>query len=330
MTMTTQLGRLVRVDVRDIWPREDTHFTPWLATEENLALLGETIGLDLELEAQEKDVGPFRADIVCRDVANDSWVLIENQIESTDHRHLGQILTYAAGLNAVVIVWIAHRFTDEHRAALEWLNQISSDEIGFFGLEIELWRIGDSHVAPKFNVVVKPNEWTKQTSRHRDPAARSTSKQLQYDFWVAFREYALGRGSTFKPTKPRAQHWMNISLGRSGFHLSSFLHTSKNQIGVDLWLKGPLKQAHFELLHRERQAIEAEIGAPLGWFGLPNKKSAVVRWRVPRPDLSDSSTWPDTMAELLRITEAMHKAFGRRVRALNAADFEGPEVDGED
>jgi hypothetical protein len=156
-----KLGRLEKVGLRDVWKTEAQHFTPWLAKEENLALLGDTIGLDLECEAVEKDVGPFRADILCKDTANDSWVLIENQVERTDHTHLGQLLTYAAGLKTVTIVWIAQRFTDEHRAALDWLNEVTGDEINFFGLEVELWRIGESSIAPKFNIVSKANEWTK-------------------------------------------------------------------------------------------------------------------------------------------------------------------------
>src|SRR5256885_2050308 len=135
------LGRLQRVDLREVWLSESSGFTPWLAQQENMKLLGETIGIDLECEAQEKEVGPFRADILCKDTATDSWVLIENQLERTDHGHLGQLLTYAAGLEAVTIVWVAREFTDEHRAALDWLNEITGQKFNFFGLEIELWRI---------------------------------------------------------------------------------------------------------------------------------------------------------------------------------------------
>src|SRR5882672_9937256 len=116
---TPNLGRLRKVDLREAWSSENSDFTPWLAQEENLKLLGEAIGIELELEWQEKDVGPFRADILCKDTATDDWVLIENQLERTDHCHLGQLITYAAGLNAVTIVWIAERFTQEHRAALD-------------------------------------------------------------------------------------------------------------------------------------------------------------------------------------------------------------------
>ncbi|MCA9423372.1 MAG: hypothetical protein KC592_20300, partial [Nitrospira sp.] len=163
----TNLGRLQPVDLRTIWGSEAGDFTPWLAQEENLALLGETIGLELELEGTEQHVGPFRADIVCKDTVTDAWVLIENQLERTDHSHLGQLLTYAAGLNAVTIVWIAERFTEEHRAALDWLNEITDESVNFFGLEIELWSINNSPAAPKLNLVSSPNRWTKTVAATR-------------------------------------------------------------------------------------------------------------------------------------------------------------------
>jgi hypothetical protein len=138
------LGKLVKIELRDIWQSESSHFTPWLAREENLLTLGETLGLELELEAQERAVGPFRADILCKDIATNAWVLIENQLERTDHTHLGQLLTYASGLEAVTIVWIAARFTEEHRSTLDWLNRITDETFRFFGVEVELWRMGVS------------------------------------------------------------------------------------------------------------------------------------------------------------------------------------------
>ena len=179
------LGRLEKVELRTAWSSESGDFTPWLAMDENLELLGDTIGLDLELEAQEKSVGPFRADILCKETTTGNWVLIENQLERTDHTHLGQLLTYAAGLEAVNIVWVAERFTEEHRATLDWLNEITDDRFNFFGLEVELWRIGGSNMAPKFNVVSKPNDWTKTISgaaAHFQSAELNERKQL----WVEY------------------------------------------------------------------------------------------------------------------------------------------------
>jgi hypothetical protein len=202
----TTLGRLEKIDVREYWKREDSDFTPWLAEAENIQLLGETIGLELEVEAQEKQVGPFRADILCKDTASENWVLIENQLERTDHVHLGQLLTYAAGLNAVTIVWIAARFTEEHRAALDWLNEISNESFNFFGLEIELWRIGKSAVAPKFNIISKPNDWSKSVigaAQSIQSASLTEAKKLQQEYWEAFREYVLEHGKHIQGFRTR-------------------------------------------------------------------------------------------------------------------------------
>ena len=185
------LGRLSRVDLRDIWVSESSDFTPWLARDENLEILGETLGIDLELEAQEKSVGPFRADILCKDIGTGSWVLVENQLERTDHSHLGQLLTYASGLEAVTIVWIAARFTEEHRSTLDWLNKITDESFRFFGLEVELWRIGDSPAAPKFNIVSKPNDWSRsvaQAARAIDESELSDTRLKQRSYWDAFHQ----------------------------------------------------------------------------------------------------------------------------------------------
>ena len=162
---TPKLARLERVDLREEWKTEAQDFTPWLAQADNLAVLSETLDMELETAGQEPSVGLFRADILCRDTLDDSWVLIENQLERTDHTHLGQLLTYAAGLQTVTIIWVAATFTDEHRAALDWLNEITDERFRFFGLEVELWRIGNSPAAPKFNIVSKPNEWARSASR---------------------------------------------------------------------------------------------------------------------------------------------------------------------
>jgi hypothetical protein len=167
-----QLGRLKQVPVREFWRHEASDFTPWLAREDNIALLSETVGLELMVEAQEKNVGPFRADILCKDSLANAWVLIENQLERTDHSHLGQLLTYAAGLQAATIIWVAERFTEEHRAALDWLNEITDERFNFFGIEIELWQIDSSPLAPNFKRSASP---TTGPGRSRRPPPRSSA-----------------------------------------------------------------------------------------------------------------------------------------------------------
>ncbi len=186
------LGRLERVDdVRQYWKGEASDFTPWLARAENITVLGDAVGLDLEVEGAEQAVGPYRADILCKDTATGHYVLVENQLERTDHGHLGQLLTYAAGLDAVTIVWVASRFTSEHRAALDWLNRVTADEVNFFGLEIELWRIGNSPFAPKFNVVSQPNEWTGHVKAAAASVAGAASPRVAFHlaYWAQFKEF---------------------------------------------------------------------------------------------------------------------------------------------
>jgi hypothetical protein len=244
------LGRLERVDVRAYWAHEAAEFTPWLAESDNIALLGETIGLELEVESVEKSVGPFRADILCRDTATSHYVLIENQLERTDHNHLGQLMTYAAGLDAATIVWVAPRFADEHRAALDWLNRIRAADFNFFGLEIELWRIGTSPLAPKFNIACQPNDWSKTVKETAAAQAGSASETgaLYLEFWSQFREFMIARGSQVKTRKPSTDYWTDISLGRGGFHISAAVRARAANASVDLYIGDDQAKLYYHTL----------------------------------------------------------------------------------
>jgi len=220
------LSRLKKVQLRKAWVSESSDFTPWLAEAKNLALLGETLEMNLELEAQEKNVGPFRADILCRDLGNDSYVLIENQLERTDHSHLGQLLTYAAGLSAVSIIWVAERFTDEHRAALDWLNEKTPEGINFFGLEVELWQIGDSPFAPKFNIVSKPNEWTRSLIETRK---NTELGQFCLEYWTGVFERVAKAGILQATAKPMRRKDTKFDVGWKHFWLKAYFSTVVSQ-----------------------------------------------------------------------------------------------------
>lgn len=326
------LGRLERVELRRVWTRESGEFTPWLAQPENLKLLGDAIGLELELEAQEKDVGLFRADILCKDTANNSWVLIENQLEQTDHKHLGQLLTYAAGLKAVTIVWVASPIRDEHRAALDWLNSVTTEGINFFGLEIELWRIGTSAMAPKFNVVSQPNDWSKEITEGVSTIELSASKKLQVEFWVALREYAEKRGTKLRLSKPAPQNWLPISVGRTGFLLSAVASLydsvadsySGHELRAEITTSGPKSKVAYAALQGEKELIESELGQELAWYNPSNAKNCRIYLRRPA-DLTDRSRWPEYQKWLLDNLEAMYRIFTPRVKALNLQDDEGEE-----
>lgn len=317
------LGRLERVDLRVAWTSESEDFTPWLAREDNVRLLADAIGLELEVEAQEKAVGPFRADILCKDTGSGHWVLVENQLERTDHIHLGQLLTYAAGLKAVTIVWIARQFTEEHRSALDWLNEITDGRFNFFGLEVELWRIGDSPVAPKFNVVCKPNDWSRTVAESAAQAGRSNTIHLE--FWSSFVDHLQQSGSRIRPTKPLPQNWMNIAIGRTGATLvavASLYDSVKgnyegHEVRAELVLDGINAKEYFAQLDQVRPEIAAELGYDVNWYNPANRKSAAITVRR-SADLNDRSHWPEYHSWLQEKLEDFDRVFRPRVRSLKA------------
>ncbi len=323
----SDLGRLHRVDLRDIWQSEAQDFTPWLAREDNLALLGETLGIDLELEAVEQTVGPFRADILCKDTLSDRWVLVENQLERTDHTHLGQLMTYAAGLDAVTIVWIAKRVADEHRAAMDWLNEITDAEVRFFALEVELWRIGDSPAAPKFNVVSKPNDWSRSTSeakRSVENAPLTASQQELEDYWSAFEELLSQTSKRVRAVKPLPQNWLVHSIGKSGVTLNSSINRREGWVRAEIYLTGKMAKPYFDRLKMERDAIETELGETLTWYEEAARDRRIYLTKYMQ-NVADRETWPQQHAWLARKLDHMHAVFGERVRSLDIGSGEASE-----
>ncbi|RBI77019.1 DUF4268 domain-containing protein [Roseovarius sp. TE539] len=315
------LGRLERVDLRDIWQSEAQHFTPWLAREDNLVLLGETLGIDLELEAVEQNVGPFRADILCKDTLSDRWVLVENQLERTDHTHLGQLMTYAAGLDAVTIVWIAARVADEHRAAMDWLNEITDSEVRFFALEVELWRIGGSPAAPKFNVVSKPNDWSRSTNEAKRAASGdevTETKALQLEYWQTLNTLIERRNGPLKTRSGRPQHWQNYSVGRTGFRITASVNSRENRIRAELFMYSDDAKQFFHLLFEKRAEIESAFGQKLDWDELPGRKGARISLSKDGVDFSRIGDWERQHEWLAEHLEQFHRVFSKRVTVLNA------------
>ncbi|WP_394727587.1 DUF4268 domain-containing protein [Altererythrobacter sp. GH1-8] len=317
--MTQTLGRLVRVELRDIWKSEATDFTPWLARDENLNVLAETLALNLEVEATERPVGPFRADILCKDLANDSWVLIENQLEKTDHTHLGQLLTYASGLEAVTIVWIAASFTEEHRSTLDWLNRITDTSFRFFGLEVELWKIGESPAAPKFNIVSKPNDWSKavhKAAQAIDDSELSETKLLQRDYWDAFHTVLEAqRGPISGQRTPQAQNWMNYPVGRTGFVLATVMQIWEKYIRAELYITGAKAKDRFAQLEEMKSEIEAELGYKLFWDLLPAGQDCRITVTLDASP-EDRDDWTRQHQWLAQKLNELHSAFSERVRRL--------------
>jgi hypothetical protein len=284
-------------------------------------VLSETLGMVLELEAQERAVGPFRADILCKEIGTDRWVLIENQLERTDHVHLGQLLTYASGLEAVTIVWIAARFTEEHRSTLDWLNRITNESFQFFGLEVELWRIGASAAAPKFNIVSKPNDWSQSVAhaaRAIDDAELSETRSTQRAYWAALNPVLnAAKGAVAGNRKPQPASWMNYPIGRKGFALAAVMIRPKKQIRAELYISGDEAKSYFRLLREQRETIEHELGYALEWEELPDGRDSRIATYLNAVDPEDQADWPRQHEWLAKRLNDLHRVLANRVRVLD-------------
>lgn len=304
-----KLGRLEKLELRSYWKKEATDFTPWLALPENIQLLSEAIGMELEVQSQEESVGPFSADILCKDTINDHYVLIENQLERTDHTHLGQLMTYAAGLDAVTIIWIAQKFTEEHRAALDWLNRITDDTFTFFGIEIELFKIGDSAPAPMFNIVSKPNDWSKQVKKSANTQNVTETKLLQLEYWKALKEFMESNKSVIKMQAPSMQHWNSMAIGRSNFHLSATVNSIDKSISIWLNIAGKDAKINFDKL--KNTAYEKsfdEISKELIWERMDEKKVSIVKLKT-QGDFTNEKDWNRQFQWFKNNLEAFTKYF---------------------
>jgi hypothetical protein len=230
--MTIDLGQMKRMRAAVVWEHEEHEFTPWLATEDNIAQLADALGLELQVEGIEVPVGPFSADILAKD-PQDNFVVIENQFGKTDHGHLGKMLTYAATLGASAIVWIAERFTDEHRKAIEWLNEHTSEDLSLYAVEIEIWQIDTSKPALRFNVLSQPTEIARGATAIKSGGPITETKELQREFWTRCRQQLLERKVVTSAQTPRPQYWFNVSLGRSHIHLSCIAAPRKGGLGCE-------------------------------------------------------------------------------------------------
>ena len=320
------LGKLERIDLRTVWRNEADNFTPWLATQRNLDDLGETLGMQIEFQAREEAVGPYSADILCRDIVDDSYVVIENQLEETDHDHLGKLLTYAAHFKASTVVWVAKTFTEQHRAAVDWLNETSAEGTQFFALEIEVWRIGESAFAPKFNMVAKPNNWTKGG---RSTAASLTETQrVQLEFWKGFQDHVSRHGQQIKlSASPKAKTSMAAGgLGRTGFLLAAVASTysetrgwNGQELRAELSIsRGELSGRFHDFLQSEKSEIEREMGGELNWYN-PEDSNACRIYSRKDVELYDPDARSEHYTWLLEQLESFHRVFAERIQKLEPA-----------
>ena len=318
--MCENLKQLTPVELSEVWETEPQHFTPWLAQEENLTLLGKALGMELELDAQEINVGGFRADLRCKNTVDDSWVVIENQLTPTDHTHVGQLLTYAAGLDAHTVIWIAKTFRQEYRAMLDWQNRITNERYRFFGIEVKVWQIENSARAVQFDVVSSPNDWSRNTRRAANQELSETDKS-HLRFWTGLREYMEDKGSSLNCPAPGPSRYIVFSIGRAGFSMETHLAPTHNKISIRLCIDRDDTKAHFYLLQEQQEAIEKAFGEVLEWNELPgNKRSRISLTKVDTDPL-DENDWPHQYEWFTTQLEVFDAVFRERIRGLDPADW---------
>ncbi len=316
MNVKKNLSKLERVPLREAWKHEANDFTPWLSESSNLNALADALGLsELVHVTTEHWVGDFKLDILCTD--GEDQVIIENQLEKTNHAHLGQIIAYAAGVGAKKVIWVAESFRPEHAAAFEFLNENTTNDLSFFAVEVELWRIGDSPLAPKFEVVVKPNDWTKSgREQARAAASASPTKQLQQKFWVSLVERLAKNAPHIRPQKPRPKHWLNNSIGRSGFGLNITANTRDDRLGVELWIMGTAAKQHFANLIAQKKEIEDKLGFELDWQDLPDAMACRIASWYPQASIENENRWDEYLDWLTQRLIKMDQVLRPIVKAL--------------
>jgi hypothetical protein len=273
-------------------------------------LLSDEIGIGIEEIQTEANAGSFKVDILAKESYTERIIIIENQLEKTDHSHLGQLITYAAGLEAKYVIWIVCEVRDEHRQAVDWLNEHTDEDINFFLIIIELWQIADSPPAPKFSVISSPNEWKKSVRASTQSHELTETNLKRLDFWQQLKDYAQKNFPELKLRTPSPQHWFNVSIGRSDCHVSMSVISRENNVRCELWIRD--SKELFNTLYSSKDKIEQELELkePIEWLELPEKKASRI---VTSHEFSfnDTSTWSDAFKWLCGTTIRFKNVFSK-------------------
>jgi len=320
-----ELGSIQNVDPRSVWPNEAGDFTPWLA--EHADLLGEALGLEIETEQREAAVGAFSLDLLGREVGSDRVVIVENQLERTDHGHLGQLLAYAAGLDAKIVVWISPDVREEHRDAVHWLNEQTTDAVAFFAVELEVWKIGESLPAPRFNVVAQPSNFQRQIVR-KTSAAPSKRGAMYQEFFGDLVSRLRDAHPNFTGRRViRPEIWIGFGSGREGFSVNAGF-ASGSRFRVELYIdpagrsgqsgRPDLNKAVFDHLQIDLNSIEHELGASLEWERLNNSRaSRVAVYRSGNIESSTAEQLDELKEWAVDLLPRFRAVFEPRIRALD-------------
>jgi len=308
--MKKTLSKLGKIELRDVWGHEAIDFTSWLAQEENLDVLSEEIGVTIKLIKTEAYVGKFNVDILAEEEASNRKIIIENQLEDTNHDHLGKIITYASGYDAEIIIWIVKDVREEHQKAIEWLNEHTDENIGFFLLKIELWQIDGSNPAPKFESMVSPNEWAKTIKTTQSTGVLTNTKLQQLEFWKAFKSFVQNTDKRIRLQTPRPQHWYDVSIGSSEAHLSLTVNTRDNLITCDLYISN--NKELYTFLNTKKDLIESEIGESVKWWIA--RKASGIRIKKEVTNVFDQDRSEEYFTWLYEKTILVQKVFVKYIK----------------
>ena len=309
--MNISLGKLKEVNIRDVWQHEQYDFSKWLSLPENIQELGDTIGLSLADIETEKFVGGYRCDIICKDEITGKNVLIENQLEPSNHDHLGKIITYASGLDAAVVVWIVQEAREEHASAIEWLNKHTDDDLAFFLIEIHAFTIGDSKPAPQFRIIQQPNEFAKMVKEISKNTELNDSQTYRLEFWNMFNSVIDERGKPFNKHKPSTDNWYTVAIGSSKCHISIDLVNKENRIRIGLWI--PNSKELFDKLLVEKENIEKEAKFQFAWDRLNGKKASVIFTYIEGLDFKNQSNYKDLMNKIIDYVVVFKNTFSKYI-----------------
>ena len=305
------IGKLKEVDVRELWKHEQYDFSNWLSKTENLEYLNEILGLTLTDVNKEVYVGPYRCDLVAKDETTDVTVIIENQLEATNHDHLGKIITYAAGLKATVIVWIVREAKEEHRAAIEWLNNNTGTDVNFFLIEIHAYQIGDSLPAPKFEIVEKPNDFVKRGNQNSVDGDMTRAQSERLYFWEEFNKIIVAKGKPINLRKASTDHWYDVAIGSSDAYIVINLVNKDANVVVELYI--PNNKSLYDKLYEERDEIEKELDFSLDWNRLDNKKASRIKYYISGLNFEDHSNYPELMNKVLDTVLKMRSVLKKHI-----------------
>lgn len=308
-------GTLNKVALRELWPNEASDFTPWLA--ENIDELGQALGIDLELIEQEASVGDFSLDILAKDLGTSRPVIIENQLTQTDHDHLGKLITYAAGFDASIVIWVSDSIREEHRQAMDWLNQRTDSETSFFAVVVEVIKIDNSKPAFNFKLVASPNEWQKSKKRQTQRSSLSTKSERYQNYFQCLIDDLrnIHRFTSAKAGQP--QNWYSFSSGVSGImYGANFTQGGKarTELYIDLGEHSKNKYV-FDKLFDMKDEIEGALGNQVSWERLDNKRASRLALYIDGSiDESDAElekvrNWH--IEQLLKFKAALGRKIGR-------------------